>query len=140
MLRASDSDREHIAERLRNATAEGRLLASELEERLTAAFSARTYGELDSLVSDLPLVRARARTGLGVRLALLAAIAMAVVMIVTLVTLVVLGLAGAWVAWMLFAWLFFGRGCRGRYARGSRWSAAGMGRARPPRSGPATLL
>ena len=53
-MRASDADREHVAERLRNATAEGRLLASELEERLGAVFSARTYGELDAVVADLP--------------------------------------------------------------------------------------
>ena len=54
-LRASDSDREAVAEQLRAATAEGRLLAWELEERLEAAFHARTYGELDALVVDLPV-------------------------------------------------------------------------------------
>lgn len=53
-LRASDSDREYIAERLRNAAAEGRLHAEELEHRLEATFSARTYGELGAIVSDLP--------------------------------------------------------------------------------------
>lgn len=53
-LRASDADRERVADRLRQATAEGRLLAEELEERLGAAFSARTYGQLDAIVSDLP--------------------------------------------------------------------------------------
>lgn len=53
-LRASDSDREQIAERLRQATAEGRLHTDELEERLGAALSARTYGDLEPLVSDLP--------------------------------------------------------------------------------------
>jgi uncharacterized protein DUF1707 len=54
MMRASDSDREHVAERLRDAAAEGRLLADELEERLGAALKARTYGDLDRLVVDLP--------------------------------------------------------------------------------------
>jgi Domain of unknown function (DUF1707) len=53
-LRASDADREQVAERLRNAAAEGRLLAEELEDRLEAAFAARTYGELSAVVSDLP--------------------------------------------------------------------------------------
>src|SRR5437763_9687155 len=53
-LRASDADRERIAEQLRHATAEGRLLAEELEERLEATFGARTYGELDAVVADLP--------------------------------------------------------------------------------------
>lgn len=70
-LRASDSDREDVAERLRAATAEGRLLAGELEERLEVALRARTYGELDALVVDLPVPRAtvpatRRRPGLPV--------------------------------------------------------------------------
>jgi DUF1707 SHOCT-like domain len=53
-LRASDADRENIAERLRRAAGEGRIVAEELEERLETAFSARTYGELDAVVADLP--------------------------------------------------------------------------------------
>jgi Domain of unknown function (DUF1707) len=53
-LRASDEDRERIADRLRHAAAEGRLLSEELEQRLTTALRARTYGELDSVVADLP--------------------------------------------------------------------------------------
>lgn len=53
-LRASDDDREQVVDRLRNAAAEGRLLAAELEDRVGAAFSARTYGELDAVVADLP--------------------------------------------------------------------------------------
>lgn len=51
---ASDSDRERVAERLRAASAEGRLTADELEERLERAFSARTDTELEPLVADLP--------------------------------------------------------------------------------------
>jgi hypothetical protein len=53
-LRASDADREQVAERLQHAATEGRLLPDELDERLGTAFSARTYGELDALVADLP--------------------------------------------------------------------------------------
>lgn len=53
-MRASDADREQFAERLRHATGEGRLVAEELEERLGAVFSARTYGDLDAVVADLP--------------------------------------------------------------------------------------
>jgi len=53
-LRASDADRERAAERLRAATAEGRLSAEELEERLELALAARTEGELAALVADLP--------------------------------------------------------------------------------------
>jgi hypothetical protein len=54
ILRASDADRERVAERLRNAATEGRLTAEELEDRMHHALSARTYGELDGLVTDLP--------------------------------------------------------------------------------------
>ncbi len=53
-MRAADADREHVAERLRTAAVEGRLLTEELEERLEAVFSARTYGELEALTQDLP--------------------------------------------------------------------------------------
>lgn len=56
-LRASDSEREEVAERLRRATVEGRLTADELEERLEALYRSRTYGELDTLVADLPVDR-----------------------------------------------------------------------------------
>lgn len=52
--RASHADREQVAERLRDAAGDGRLTLEELEERLDAAFAARTYGELDRLLVDLP--------------------------------------------------------------------------------------
>jgi len=52
--RASDADREHVAERLRDAAGDGRLTIPELEERLEAAFAARTYAELEPLTHDLP--------------------------------------------------------------------------------------
>ncbi len=58
-LRASDSDRDEVAERLRCATAEGRLTAHELEERLEVLFASRTHGELDALEADLRLSRSR---------------------------------------------------------------------------------
>ncbi|CCB76608.1 conserved protein of unknown function [Streptantibioticus cattleyicolor NRRL 8057 = DSM 46488] len=53
-LRASDADRDRIAEILREALAEGRLTAEEHSERLDAAYAARTVGELAPLVRDLP--------------------------------------------------------------------------------------
>ncbi|MFE0818274.1 DUF1707 domain-containing protein [Streptomyces sp. NPDC058847] len=54
-LRASDADRERVAEVLRDALAEGRLDMSEFEERLDATYSARTYGELAPITRDLPV-------------------------------------------------------------------------------------
>lgn len=112
-LRASDSDRDRVAERLREATAEGRLRTDELEDRLGAAFSARTYGELDPLVADLPSpVERRRHTPLLLRgtlvlLALLVALA-----VVVAVAVVVIGLVAAWGVWIVLAWLVLGRGHR----------------------------
>ena len=53
-LRASDADRERVAEVLRDALAEGRLDMAEFEERLDATYQARTYGELTPITRDLP--------------------------------------------------------------------------------------
>jgi hypothetical protein len=52
--RASDTERERVAERLREACLEGRLAPDELDERLAVAFAARTRGELTPLLADLP--------------------------------------------------------------------------------------
>jgi hypothetical protein len=53
-LRASDADRERVAEVLRDALAEGRLDMEEFEERLEATYKARTYGDLAPITRDLP--------------------------------------------------------------------------------------
>jgi hypothetical protein len=53
-LRASHEDRDQVVERLRVAAGDGRLSAEELDERLEAALNARTYGELEVLLTDLP--------------------------------------------------------------------------------------
>ncbi|MEU6314609.1 DUF1707 domain-containing protein [Streptomyces sp. NPDC047014] len=53
-LRASDADRDRVAERLRDALAEGRLDMGEFEERLEAVYASRTYAELEPLTRDLP--------------------------------------------------------------------------------------
>jgi DUF1707 SHOCT-like domain len=55
-LRAADSDRAKVADRLRVALDEGRLSLDEYDERLQRAYAAKTYGELDKLLSDLPAV------------------------------------------------------------------------------------
>lgn len=52
-LRASDDDRERVAQVLQEAHADGRLTMDEFEERLTAAYSSRTLGELAALTADL---------------------------------------------------------------------------------------
>ena len=52
-LRASHDDRDRTVEVLRVAGGDGRLTAEELDERVGAALTARTYGELAALVADL---------------------------------------------------------------------------------------
>jgi hypothetical protein len=53
-LRASDAERERTATLLRDHAAAGRLTPEELDERLGAAYAARTVGELEALAHDLP--------------------------------------------------------------------------------------
>jgi uncharacterized protein DUF1707 len=53
-MRASDGDREHAADMLRNAYASGRIDLEELRNRAGAAYSAKTWGELRHLTADLP--------------------------------------------------------------------------------------
>jgi hypothetical protein len=124
-LRASDADREKAADRLRQATAEGRLLAEELEQRLEVALSARTYSELDALVSDLPGSRSPVRWEsrelgwLRPTLALTLAVPVALAVIATV--LAVIGGLAIWWIWLAAGWWFFGhrrrRAYRGRYVR-----------------------
>lgn len=53
-LRVSDNEREQVAERLRVAAGEGRLGLDELEDRITAVYTAKTYAELEPITRDLP--------------------------------------------------------------------------------------
>jgi hypothetical protein len=119
-LRASDADRDAVAERLRRAAVEGRLEPEELEERLHAALRARTYGDLQPLLNDLPAQpaawkRTRApapRAVLGVTLRVVLALA------VVAVALVVAAMMATW--WVLWALIWFavrgrGRGCFGAH-------------------------
>src|SRR3954454_17776172 len=53
-LRASDAERERVAEALRRHHLDGRLDTEELQERLERAYAARTTGDLAPLLADLP--------------------------------------------------------------------------------------
>jgi Domain of unknown function (DUF1707)/Domain of unknown function (DUF4190) len=57
-MRAADADRDRVAERLNMAYSEGRLSKDEYDARLENALSARTYADLDPLVTDLPAAQA----------------------------------------------------------------------------------
>src|SRR5215475_12551323 len=53
-MRAADTDRDHTADLLRRAAAEGRITFDELDERIGQAYAARTFADLDAVTSDLP--------------------------------------------------------------------------------------
>jgi hypothetical protein len=57
-LRASHQDRDRVVEVLRVAAGDGRLTAEELDQRLEAALTARTYADLAVLTTDLPAASA----------------------------------------------------------------------------------
>ena len=119
--RASDADREQVAERLRVAATEGRLQDDEFEDRLAATFSARTYGELDRVVSDLPAPPAprRREPAFGLRPGV--AVAIALVLAFALLSTVSFGVGhghaehhggfgipgtGVWLIWLAIGWRY----------------------------------
>jgi hypothetical protein len=58
-IRATDADRERTAQVLRTSSANGQLTVDELDERVEAAYAAKTRGELERLVEDLGDTRER---------------------------------------------------------------------------------
>jgi hypothetical protein len=108
-----------VAERLRNAAAEGRLLAEEFEHRLEAAFAARTYGELAAVVSDLPLEHPRGprATRMPVRLrpATIAALVILFPMVLAIAVAAIVAVIALFTAWAVavsLAALFLGARAR----------------------------
>jgi hypothetical protein len=116
VLRASDADRDAVTERLRTAAAEGRLQTDELEERVDGALRARTYGELDRLVKDLPHQaghRPRGQAGMvpAIRAAFGVALPIIATAIVVVAVVTAIALAAAWWAFWALVWFFMcGRG------------------------------
>jgi Domain of unknown function (DUF1707) len=53
-IRVSDADRDGVTAQLRDHFAVGRITAGELDERLSAALNAKTFGDLRRIMADLP--------------------------------------------------------------------------------------
>ena len=132
-LRASDGDRDAVAERLRRAAGEGRLEPDELEERLHAALRARTYGELRRLLADLPAEPAawdRRRAGampagrIALAVALRVAVALAVVAVVLIVA---VAMAAWWILWAVVWLALHGRRSSALPGGRCRWDRAARG-------------
>jgi hypothetical protein len=126
-LRASDADRDAVAERLRQAAVEGRLDADELEQRLHRALRAKTYGDLDGLLGDLPArpvkwERPRRAVGPAAGFALVMVLRSVVALAILGVVLVAAAATFAW--WMIglvvFLVLRSGHSCRG-HRRHAGW-------------------
>ena len=60
-IRAGNADREKVVGQLNAAFAEGRLDVGELDERVSAAYAAKTLGELAPLTADLPVSQVPAK-------------------------------------------------------------------------------
>jgi hypothetical protein len=56
-LRVGNTEREAVAEELREHFAHGRLTLDELNQRLDATFAAKTQADLDAVTADLPHAR-----------------------------------------------------------------------------------
>ena len=57
-MRAADADRDRVVGFLNTAYTEGRLSKDEYDARLDSALSARSYADLDQVVTDLPVAPA----------------------------------------------------------------------------------
>ena len=130
-IRASDAERDQVAQILQAAVAEGRLSPEEGGERLAAAATARLREELARLITDLPggerrlreespLGRAAPRLGLVFRVARFAVVAALLVML--------WGLSGARFFWPIWPLAFMALGLIA-HARRARWAP-------PPWRGP----
>ena len=53
-IRVSDADRDRVTAQLRDHFAAGRITPGELDERLSAALNAKTFGDLHRIMADLP--------------------------------------------------------------------------------------
>jgi len=93
---ASDADRDTAAGLLNAALAEGRLTADEHDQRLSGAYAARTWQQLDQLTADLPAPPAAA-IGQG-------APGMFAGTDLCLLCVLLVACPPAGIAWLLFCW------------------------------------
>ena len=129
-MRAADEDRERVVRSLRDHGAAGRLTTEELEERTAAALAARTFGELDGVLADLPPMRDPARAAARQRAAQrgLREHARSYVMVMVLLVAIwaLTGMGYFWPVWPAIGWgigLWCHAGFTPRRHRGRRHDA-----------------
>lgn len=114
-MRASDEDRDRVADRLKQAAAEGRLSSEEFEQRLDKALRSRTYSQLDALLADLPrsgrwfrsVLKAPLVAAAIIATALIATVAIPVVLLLFAVIPIALFSFGPLLAIALIAWVLW---------------------------------
>jgi len=118
-LRASDAEREAMADRLRTHHTDGRLDSEEFQERLDRCFAAKTVGELAELTRDLPGDPARRSSGTRSGYRLFGCLRMIPILpiILAIIAIHLIGAAvgGLWILIPLFfviRFAIFGRGFR----------------------------
>jgi Domain of unknown function (DUF1707) len=136
-LRASDSDRDQIVDRLHKAATEGRIAAEELEHRVSRALKARTYDELDETVSDLPNPAGhnsvhRGRSTGGWALATVRENPILLLVAIPVLALTVTVLLAATIVWMMVMIVFLVVGGR-RHAPRGPWAYSWSGHYAPDR-------
>jgi class 3 adenylate cyclase len=106
-VRASDADRERVAEMLRSHYGAGRLTEEELSERVDSVYEARTVADLTALTADLPYARPagapRRRSGFETSFR----IHLTVYLAVNLVLIAIWALTGGgyfWPIWPILGW------------------------------------
>jgi len=143
-LRASDADRETVVSRLHKAATEGRIAAEELEQRVAQALKARTYGDLEQTVADLPGPRPRQRraparrTPVGWAVAAVRANPLLIFFAIPVVAVTLAMMIAAAMIWMVLMVVVMVVGGRHRGPMGPRgpWMYTRRGRAfGPPRRG-----
>jgi DUF1707 SHOCT-like domain len=110
-IRASDADRDRVAAQLREHAGTGRLSVDELAERLDAVFAARTLGELDPPLADLPREERDHHRSL---------IAGAPLLVLAALLLMAWALTGAGAFWPI--WVLLGLWWLGPLGRRHRWA------------------
>lgn len=126
-LRAGDRDRDAVATVLREQHLAGRLDSDEFQERLDHCLAAKTYGELDALVADLPVPEpAPPRAPVSRRL---------LPLLVALVVIAAVVFSHGRVFWLAFPAFFFMRAMMWRRrSRWGGWPRGGPEGPPPPRS------
>jgi hypothetical protein len=124
-LRVSDAEREQVVDRLRAAAGEGRLQVEELEQRIDAAYAARTRGDLATLERDLPArgPRAREREDFRHHLSVFLAVNAGLIVIWALT-----GMGYFWPVWPMLGWgigVLAHAGCGGKAGACSRSPSRG---------------